>query len=209
MRTIILYSCRKRRLQSSHILGFLVSNFRSDCSTGHAIHIRVLYTLVKLLLKASLLTCIHVRLHLGFASVSRVPPPALLVQLVELLVGNLLSGEVSSFGFNQPRSLGCATCFIDMPLEVVRHFAWKRGWRCGESWRGFLHIDEGLDGLRDIRDLFPVPQHREDCKHDDDGSCGHESWRVWQEALSAGFFLIGSKRNFRDLASFSEVSVQV
>ena len=32
---------------------------------------------------------------------------------------------------------------------------------------------------------------------------------VWQEALSAGFFLIGSKRNFRDVASFSEVLVQV
>ena len=137
--------------------------------------------------------------HLGFASVSRVPLPALLVQVVEMLVGNLLSGEVSSFRFNQPRSLSCATCFIDMPLEVVRHFVWKRGWRCGEAWRDFLHIDERLDSLRDIGDLFPVPQHREDCKHDDDGSCSHESWRVRQEALSAGFFLIGSKRNLRAL----------
>ena len=147
--------------------------------------------------------------HLGFASVSRVPLPALPVQVVEPLVGNLLSGEVSSFRFDQPRSFSSATCFIDRPLEVVRHTLWKRGWRCGEAWWRFLHIDEGLDGLRDVGDLFPVPQHREDCKHDDDGSCGHESWRVGQEALSAGFFLIGSKRNLRDLASFFEVLVQV
>jgi len=147
MRTIILYSCRKRRLQSSHILGFLVSNFRSDCSTGHAIHIRVLYTLVKLLLKASLLTCIHVRLHLRFASVSRVPLPASPVELVELHVGNFLSGEVSSFRFDQPRSLGCATCLIDMPLEVERHFCRKHRRGCVEAWGRFLHVDEGLDGL--------------------------------------------------------------
>ena len=35
------------------------------------------------------------------------------------------------------------------------------------------------------------------------------SRRVGQEALSAGFFLIESKRNLRGLASFFEVLVQV
>ena len=34
--------------------------------------------------------------HLWFASVSSVPLPALLVQVVEMLVGNFFSGEVSS-----------------------------------------------------------------------------------------------------------------
>ena len=102
--------------------------------------------------------------HLGFAGVSRVPLPAIPVELIELLVGNFFSGEVSSFRFDQPRSFSCATCLIDRPHEVVRHFFRKRGWRCGKAWGRFFHIDERLDGLRDIGDLFPVPQHREQCR---------------------------------------------
>ena len=90
---------------------------------------------------------VHCSYHLGFASVSRVPLPASPVELVELHVGNFLSGEVSSFRFDQPRSLGCATCLIDMPLEVERHFCRKHRRGCVEAWGRFLHVDEGLDGL--------------------------------------------------------------
>ena len=96
MRTIILYCCRKRRLQSSCILFFHFLNFRSHCLRPHAIHIRVLYTctyehaskhamslqksvtqatwsltLVKLLVKASLLTCVNVRLHLRVMNIGK------------------------------------------------------------------------------------------------------------------------------------------